>query len=90
MNMMFFLGSRPQAMYCASWLRLRRRRSAGILPHGDGVHVDDAVQAVVFVLQRDPVFNGAHIRPERQIAAGLNAGKDAFLFFHVQNLFCLT
>ena len=32
-----------------------------ILPDGDGVHVDDAVQAVVVVLQVDPVFNRAHI-----------------------------
>ena len=29
-NMTFFSGSRPQAMYCASCSRVRRRRSAGV------------------------------------------------------------
>ena len=45
----------------------------GILPHGDSVHVHDAVQTVILVLQRHPVFDCAHIRAQRQIAARLNA-----------------
>jgi hypothetical protein len=44
------------------------------------VHVGHAVIAVKLVLQRDPVFDRAQIGPERQIAAGLNAGK-ACVFF---------
>ena len=57
------------------------------LPHGDGVHVHDAVQAVILVLQRDPVFDCAHIRAQRQIAARLNARKDAFFLFHIVTFF---
>ena len=50
------------------------------LPHGDGVHVHNAVKAVIFVLQGDPVLEGAHIRAQGQFAAGLNSGKNAFFF----------
>ena len=57
------------------------------LPHGDRVHVHDAVQAVILVLQRDPVFDCAHIRAKRQIAARLNARKDAFFLFHIVTFF---
>ncbi len=57
------------------------------LPDRDRVHVDDAVDAVILVLQRDPVFDRAHIRPKRQIAARLNAGKNAFFRVHMKNLF---
>ena len=57
-------------------LRQLLQRSAAqvcrYLTDGDGVHIDDAVQAVVFVLKRDPVLDRTHIRAERQIAAGLD------------------
>ena len=45
----------------------------GHLTHGDGVHIDNAEQTLIFVLQCSPVLDGAHVRAERQIAAGLNA-----------------
>ena len=57
------------------------------LSDGNGVHIDDAVDALIFVLQRDPVFDRPHIRAERQIAAGLDTGKNTFLFGHDTSFF---
>ena len=57
------------------------------LPDRNGVHIDDAVDALIFVLQLDPVFDRAHIRAKRQIAARLNARKDAFFLFHIVTFF---
>ena len=57
------------------------------LPDGNGVHIDDTIDALIFVLQCDPVFDRPHIRAERQIAAGLDAGKDAFFFVHDTSFF---
>ena len=57
------------------------------LPDRNGVHIDDAVDALIFVLQRDPVFDRPHIRAERQIAAGLDTGKNTFLFGHDTSFF---
>ena len=48
-----------------------------ILPNRDGVHVDNAKQALVILLQRHPVANGAQIIAEVKIARGLNARQDA-------------
>src|SRR6516225_10454498 len=48
-----------------------------ILRQGQGVQVDDAENAVVVVLQGDPVADGAEIVAEMQVAGRLNAGKDA-------------
>lgn len=49
----------------------------GILAHGDGVHIHDAVQAVVLILQAHPVLDGAHVGAERQLAAGLDAAENS-------------
>ena len=49
----------------------------GILAHGDGVHIHDAVQAVVLLLQAHPVLDGAHVGAERQLAAGLDAAENS-------------
>ena len=57
----------------------------GILAHGDRVHIHDAVQAVVLILQAHPVLDGSHVGAERQLAAGLDAGEHHFFccfFFH--------
>jgi hypothetical protein len=65
------LAQRPAAQIC------------GHLPHGDGMHIHDAVDALVFVLKGDPVFDGAHIRPKGQLSAGLDAAENPFLLaFH--------
>src|SRR6185437_11140968 len=48
-----------------------------ILPGGNGVHVDDAIEAVELVLQLHPVADGAEIVAEMQVAGRLDAGKDA-------------
>ena len=57
------------------------------LPDGNGMHIDDTIDALIFVLQIDPVFDRAHIRAKRQIAARLNARKDAFFLFHIVTFF---
>ena len=57
------------------------------LPDGNGMHIDDTIDALIFVLQSDPVFDRPHIRAERQIAAGLDAGKDTFFFVHDTSFF---
>ena len=49
----------------------------GILPHGDGVHVHDAVQAVVLVLQIHPILDGAHVGAQSQLTGGLDAAEDS-------------
>ncbi len=54
----------------------------GILPNGDRVHVDDAVDALVRLLQLDPVEHGTEVIPQMQAAGRLHAGKHAFLECH--------
>jgi len=48
----------------------------GVLRLGQRVQVDNAEDALVIVLQRDPVANGTEIIAEMQVAGRLNAGKD--------------
>ena len=49
------------------------RQLRGILPHRDRVQIDDAIDAVVAVLQLDEALDGAEIVAEVQIAGGLHA-----------------
>ena len=53
----------------------------GILPHGDGVHVHHAVDAVVVVLQKGEVPQRADVVADGQGAGRLDAGEDRFLDF---------
>jgi hypothetical protein len=55
---------------------------ARVLPDGDRVHVDDAIDAVVVVLQRHEFDDGAEIIAQVQIAGRLHAGKHALLERH--------
>ena len=56
----------------------RRMTQLGrILRLGQRVQIDDAEDALVIVLQRDPVADRAEIIAEMQIAGRLDAGKDA-------------
>src|SRR5690606_23565600 len=48
-----------------------------ILPQRDGVHVDDAIDARILILQRHETPDGAEIIAEMQVAGGLDARKDA-------------
>ena len=65
----------------------RRLRQLGrILPHRDGVHVDDAIDAVVLLLQRNELHDRAEVVAEVQIAARLHAGKHPLLERHARNL----
>ena len=48
--------------------QLRQRAAAqigGILPHGNGVHIHDAIKTLIFILQSHPVLDGAHIGAKR-------------------------
>ncbi len=44
---------------------------------GDGVIVHDADEALVLILERHPVLDGAQVVAEVQLARGLDTGKDA-------------
>ena len=73
-----------------------------VLTDGDGVLVDNAVCAIIFVLKQSPVFNSAQVVAQGESAAGrLDAGEDdlfAFRFvfgdvhivFHNSSFFLLS
>ena len=82
LKMMCFFGSMPQARNAAVTSRVARGSSARVLPHRDGVQVDHAIDAVVALLQRHELGDGAEIIAEVQIAGRLHAGKYAFLERH--------
>ena len=50
-----------------------------VLPDGDRVHVDHAVDAGVRLLQRHELHDGAEVVAEVQIAGRLHAGEHQFL-----------
>ena len=52
----------------------------GVLPYGDGMQVDDAVDAIVVVLQRDEVSDRPEIVSQVQVTGRLNAGEYPFHF----------
>ena len=62
------------------------RQLGRILPHGDRVHVDHAIDAVVALLQRDELHDGAEIVAEMQVAARLHPGKHPLLEGHGRSL----
>ena len=60
-----------------------------ILPDGDGMHIHDAVNAVIFILEGHPVLDGAHVRTQGQFAAGLDTAENSLfpsLVFHKSHL----
>src|SRR6185312_2624606 len=58
-------------------LARRLAQLVGILRLGQRVQIDDTEDAVVIVLQRDPVADRAEIITEMQIAGRLDAGKNS-------------
>jgi hypothetical protein len=50
----------------------------GLLEHRDRMHIDDAIDALEILLQRDPVLDRAEIVAECESARGLDAREDAF------------
>ncbi len=59
-------------------LASRLPQRVGILPHGNRVHVDDAVDALlVRLLHLDVALDGAEVIAQMQVARRLGAGKDA-------------
>ena len=44
---------------------------------GEGVEIGDEEEAVVLVLELDPVEEGAHVVAEVELAGGAHAGQDA-------------
>src|SRR5437762_8044032 len=58
-------------------LARRLAQLVGVLRLGQRVQVDNAKDAVVIVLQRDPIADRAEIIAEMQIAGRLDAGKNS-------------
>ena len=56
-------------------------KNRGVLPHGNSVQVSKGIDAVVFILQADPVFESAKVVAERNGSAGLNGTEDYFFAF---------
>ena len=74
---MFFLGSIAAGDEGRRDLARVVAQRQRVLRHGDGVQIDDAVEAVVGLLQLDEFDDRAEIVAKMQIAGGLHAGKDA-------------
>src|SRR5262249_22726674 len=58
------------------------RQLRGVLPGRDGVQVDDAINAVVALLQLDEPLDCAEIVAEVQVTGRLHAGKNQMLERH--------
>ena len=69
-------------MKAAVTSRMACGSSAGSCQTRDRVQIDDAIEAVVAVLQLDEALDGAEIIAEMQIAGRLHAGKHPFLKRH--------
>ena len=54
----------------------------GVLPHGDCVHVDDAVKALELLLEFSPVAYRADVVSYCKLSAGLYARKNSFFVRH--------
>ena len=80
--MMQVLGSSPGGDQPGRDLAGVVRKLSGILWHGDRVQIDDAINAVVLPLHRDPILDRAEVVAEVQIAGRLYAGKNPL---HVRN-----
>src|SRR6185437_1082739 len=52
-------------------------QNGGLLKNGDGVQVDDAEDALVIVLNPDPILEGAQLVADVQIAGRLHPGEDS-------------
>ena len=68
-------GSMPAAMKAAVTSRIWWRSSSGSCGTVIGVHVDDAVDALVRLLHGDEALDGAEIVAEMQVPGRLHAGK---------------
>ena len=56
-----------------------------VLANGDGMHIHDAIDAIIFILQVHPALDRAHIRSQGQLTAGLDSAEDSLfpnLVFH--------
>ena len=62
------------------------RQLGRVLPDRDRVQIDDAIDAVVAVLQLDEALDGAEIIAEVQVAGRLHAGENPFLKRHAEKL----
>ena len=72
-----FLGIQTTGNILGQLVDAAPAQGGGILPHGDGMHVHNAVQAVVLILQVHPVFDGTHIGAQRQLSGGLDAAENS-------------
>ena len=76
------LGVDATGKECSGYLAGRPRQFARILPHRDGVQIDDAVDAVIAILQCDKLGDRAEIVAEMQVAGRLHSGKYTLLEPH--------
>src|SRR5215470_14369753 len=77
-----FLGVDATGKKRCGHLACGARQFARVLPDRDGVHVHDAVDAVIAILQRDELGDRAEIIAEMQVAGRLYTRKYAFLERH--------
>ena len=63
---------------------------SGGLAHGDGVQIRHKIVTVKGFRPFRPIFDGAQVRTEGQITAGLDTGKHDFFFIHVNTTFSLA
>ena len=77
-----FLGVQAAGDVLGQLVHTAAAQVSRVLPHGDGVHIHDAVQAVIFLLQIHPVANGSHIRAQGQLSAGLNTAEYPLFLLH--------
>ena len=73
---MCFFGSMPAARNAAVTSRVARISSAGSCQMRDRMQVDDAIDAVVALLQLHEAADRAEIIAEMEVAGRLDAGKD--------------
>ena len=85
-----FLGIQPAGQENGHGAQAGLAQLGGILPDGEGMHVHDGIQAVVFILQQLEIAQCADIVAQGQLARRLNAGKNPLFLlnirFHVRHL----
>jgi len=83
LNTIFFFRIDPAGEKGGGNLADRPRQFARLLPHRDGVQIDDAINAIKTVLQLDEPLNRAEIIAEMEVAGRLHAGENQFFELHL-------
>jgi hypothetical protein len=51
------------------------------------MQVDDAVKCLVFILQSDPIFQGAEVIADMELAGGLGSAQYTFLHIYADSAY---